>query len=396
MGEKLLAQRLIRLLRNTNGRSSRLGAALLDWARDQQDWLWPDLVFAEAEAEAIPVETGGWQMLAAPAPACASDTLSWDRLPALAEAIDTDEPVPVQFACVDTVSDLLDLDAFERELLRVCVGFDRFAALAAFRGRIFGLGADLIALVGRLAGAETAEAARRVRRSAPVTLGLLFVGGDYNNGSTDIGVDWRFAKVLDAGLSDADRLIEALAGIRQDAVLGPEDFAEQKDSFQLLVRLLSGALVRGAAGVNVLIYGPPGTGKTELARTLAAEAGATLYAVGECDPDGEEPSRQDRLSALRRAQRLLSQRGASVLLFDEMEDLFAEASLFAGRTERRTSSKVFVNRLLETNAVPTIWTSNAIEAGSGAPPADELHPPDGLPDAAGAGADRRARCRGRG
>ena len=87
---------------------------------------------------------------------------------------------------------------------------------------------------------------------------------------------------------------------------------------------------RGAAGVNVLIYGPPGTGKTELARTLAAEAGADLYAVGEVDADGEEPSRSDRLSALRRAQRLLARRGDALLLFDEMEDLFAEASLCAG------------------------------------------------------------------
>ena len=112
----------------------------------------------------------------------------------------------------------------------------------------------------------------------------------------------------------------------------------------------------------MLIYGPPGTGKTEFARTLAAEAGASLYAVGEADPDGEEPSRSDRLSALRRAQRLLARRGDALLLFDEMEDLFAEASLFAGRGERRTSSKIFVNRLLEGNQVPTIWTSNAIDA----------------------------------
>ena len=35
MGEKLLAQRLIRLLRDTYGRSSRTALALLDWAADQ-------------------------------------------------------------------------------------------------------------------------------------------------------------------------------------------------------------------------------------------------------------------------------------------------------------------------------------------------------------------------
>jgi broad-specificity NMP kinase len=33
--------------------------------------------------------------------------------------------------------------------------------------------------------------------------------------------------------------------------------------------------------VHILLYGPPGTGKTELAKTLAAAVGATLYSVGD-------------------------------------------------------------------------------------------------------------------
>ena len=131
-----------------------------------------------------------------------------------------------------------------------------------------------------------------------------------------------------------------------------------KAAFGLLVRLLGGALRSRAAGVNVLLYGPPGTGKTELARTLAAAAGASLYAVGEATETGEEPSRHDRLTALRRGQRLLARRGDSLLLFDEMEDMFGGACLVRGQA--RAPSKIFVNRLLESNEVPTIWTSNAI------------------------------------
>jgi AAA+ superfamily predicted ATPase len=344
MGEKLLAQRLIRLLRDTYGRSSRTALALLDWAADQSGWLWPDIAFAEPGARR-------------------GKRLDWARLPALADAIDTGEPAPALFDAVDAASELLGFDPFEREVLALVTAFDRLPRLAAFRGRLFGSGEDLLALVGRLAGAEPGDAARRVRRSGPVALGLLFAGGgDYGGGAgQEIGIDWRFARVLDAGLTDPGQLVDALAGIRQEAVLAPDDFADQSDAFRLLARLLTGALRGGAAGVNVLIYGPPGTGKTEFARTLAAAAGAALYAVGE-EIEGEEPSRSDRLSALKRAQRLLGRRGDSILLFDEMEDLFAEASLFAGRGERRTSSKIFVNRLLEGNKVPTIWTSNAINA----------------------------------
>jgi transitional endoplasmic reticulum ATPase len=59
-------------------------------------------------------------------------------------------------------------------------------------------------------------------------------------------------------------------------------------------------------------------------------------------------------------QRLLGGTPAA-LLFDEMEDLVGGERPSAGdwRTGRQ-GSKVFVNRLLETNVVPVIWTSNAI------------------------------------
>lgn len=345
MGEKLLAQQLIRLLRGINSRSSRTAQALLDWAADEREWLWPDIAFRKEGARR-------------------GEVLSWERLPALAERIVPDDPVPTLLATCDAVSELLAFDPFETELLRIVVAMDRLARFAAFRSRLYGSGTDLLALVGQLAGAKPGTAARRVRRSGPVTLGLLFAGGgDCHGGGIDVGVDWRFTKVLDAGLTEPGELIDALAGARQQAVLGVEDFADQAEAIRLLVRLLGGALRGQAVGVNLLLYGPPGTGKTELARTLAAAAGASLYAVGEADPDGEEPSRWDRLSALRRSQRLLAKRGGTILLFDEMEDLFAEASLYAGiaRGPRLTASKVFVNRLLEGNQVPTIWTSNAID-----------------------------------
>jgi transitional endoplasmic reticulum ATPase len=357
MGEKLLAQRLIRLLRDTNGRSSRTALALLDWAFDQRDWLWPDIPFAGLET-GLPMDAGGWPPV--PDSACAGEPLSWARLPELADAIDTREDAPDLYACIDAAADLLGFEPFEREVLRVAAALDRLPRLALFRSRLYGSGEDIPALVGRLAGAE-AEAGRRVRRSAPVTLGLLFSGGaDYGGNGTELGVDWRYSRVLDAGVTDPAELVEALAGVRQTATLHADDFADHRIAFDLLVRLLSGALQRRALGVNVLLYGPPGTGKTELARTLAATVGTALYAVGE-DAGGEEPSRSDRLAALRRAQRLLSRRGDSLLLFDEMEDLFHEASLLAGQGTRRTASKIFVNRLLEGNEVPTIWTSNAID-----------------------------------
>lgn len=345
MGEKLLAQRILTLLRDVHGREGRVPKALLEWAEDERDWLWPGCAWREA--------SGGRR-----ARARAGETLDWDSLPGLTARIDTDEPEPLALGCVEAIGALLDLAPFDRAVFRIGAALNLLPRLDTLRRRVSKAGEDMVALTGRLAGAERAEAANRVRRSDPISLGFLVVDSDSYSG-INLDLDWRVACLLESGPVDEARLIDALAGVRQSPSLLPEDFAEHEQAFSLLTRLLAAALERGTPGVNILIHGPPGTGKTEFARTLAGAVGADLFAVGEADSAGEEPSRRERLHGLTRAQRLLARRGSSLILFDEMEDLFAEAEQVVGGG-RRSGSKIFVNRLLETNKVPTIWTSNDI------------------------------------
>ncbi len=83
-----------------------------------------------------------------------------------------------------------------------------------------------------------------------------------------------------------------------------------------------------------------------------------LHAVGEADVDGAEPTRWERVQALQVAQRMLGTRAPRVLLFDEMEDFIGDAAPGPGDWfSKREGSKVFMNRLIETNAVPIIWTT---------------------------------------
>ena len=104
-----------------------------------------------------------------------------------------------------------------------------------------------------------------------------------------------------------------------------------------------------SSGVTFLAYGPPGCGKTEFCRTVAAEAGATLYSVG-----GREQGPDARLSvprsvSLEYAIEAVTDEPEAVILFDELEDYVAGA-------------KHWLNGLVESTPVPLLFTANAIDA----------------------------------
>ncbi len=201
----------------------------------------------------------------------------------------------------------------------------------------------------------------RLAPDAPlVKSGLIFF--DDNGNLRLINRLNRLHSVSNRAGSDVQRLL-------LDAVAPSElqwsDFGHVAEDRDHVERMLKGALRAGESGVNVLLYGPPGTGKTEFCKVLAARLGVTLYSVGELDEGGDEPHRRERLQQLQLAHNLLASGHGAILLFDEMEDLLGDTvsgwSPFAppGFPCRAKGSKVFMNRLLEQAAVPTLWTSNA-------------------------------------
>lgn len=158
-----------------------------------------------------------------------------------------------------------------------------------------------------------------------------------------------------------DGLRSRLTGKTLDTDLKWDDFDHIAAARDTACKIIEGALSKRATGINILVYGSPGTGKTEFCKVLATAVGAKLFAVAEADGEGLEPSRNDRLAALRSMQMLLQGEPKNLLLFDEMEDMVdVDPWPFGGHRVGMAGSRVYRHRMLEKNPVPVIWTCNQI------------------------------------
>jgi transitional endoplasmic reticulum ATPase len=166
-------------------------------------------------------------------------------------------------------------------------------------------------------------------------------------------IPWRVDACLDLTYPDFPSLRAALLGDPLEPSLNLSDYDHVAEDCDLIKRVIEGASREGARGINILLFGPPGSGKTELAKLAAAAGGVSIYAAGEEQLAGHETSRTERLSDLAFFQRLLAGGEGTAILFDEFEDV-------AWQLINRGGSKLYLNRLLETNPVPVIWTSNNI------------------------------------
>lgn len=166
--------------------------------------------------------------------------------------------------------------------------------------------------------------------------------------------------VLNKGLGDAivyhpgaeDLVLRSYSCVAAAAELAMTDFDQLGALRDTLVHYLRHALRSGAPGINILLHGEPGTGKTQLARALSEEMGATLHEILCADAQDLPVAPERRFAAYRFCQSILAGQSASLLLFDECEDVFARGDSI-GR-------KAWVNRLLENNPRPALWLCNDI------------------------------------
>ncbi len=134
-----------------------------------------------------------------------------------------------------------------------------------------------------------------------------------------------------------------------------------QEDIRWMRRLLTESMKQGTKGVNILIYGAPGVGKTELVRALAAHLGARLYEVKADLAVGEAKSDHGRFRAFQFSQAMLSGDRESLILFDEIEDVFPSRIEFLfGMGSRASQSKAWINKTLESNPIPAFWLSNEV------------------------------------
>lgn len=144
-----------------------------------------------------------------------------------------------------------------------------------------------------------------------------------------------------------------------EKTLDIRDYNHMDKDLDILFPYLIDTLESKKTGVNILFYGRAGTGKTELAKVLTSAINANLYEVSYADEDNNPIDGYQRVQAYKIAQNII-QEPYSVLMYDEAEDIFESHNGFFQQS--RQKDKAWINRMLETNAVPTIWITNNINS----------------------------------
>lgn len=139
-------------------------------------------------------------------------------------------------------------------------------------------------------------------------------------------------------------------------------FPHLAEDITLLQGYLTAAGRLQQPGVNVLVHGRPGTGKTEFVRALVHAVGARLLEIPTEEPSGKPRAGRARFESFRFAQSLLAGADRTVLLFDEVEDVFNDGPKARDDEGNTSGVKGWVNQLLEHNRVPTFWVTNHLRA----------------------------------
>jgi len=257
----------------------------------------------------------------------------------------------------------MKLDEEDKTIFSLIARYKTSDALERLMDELGRSGCPPLQIISLLTGLNKTVVANRLSINGQLIFsGLIQLKNYKGNDLTDrFDLPDSIANALLKTCDNSDDIRTHILGKPVQAELAWEDFAHLDEIRTHLSGFLEKSLQQSLTGINILLWGAPGTGKTEFCKTLANQIGCNLYTIGETDDDGDEPSRRERLDAMRLTQCLLRYQNDNLLMFDEMDDLFEQsglATLFGGKMQ--FSSKVFTNRLFEKNPVPTLWIINDV------------------------------------
>ena len=277
---------------------------------------------------------------------------------------------------IDSLAGLLQLNRAERALLL-------YGTLARYQRDLRSIlvefkvsnAPEAYAAIAQVAGVKASEVGEALRAGSRLERIGMVENLISEHNITDLAdlmkVSEKLPPVLMREYRDEAELMAVFTRPASKSALGVADFAYVQDDVDVLCSLLGRAVAQKETGINVLLYGPPGTGKTELAKVVAQAAGLDLFEVEYADRDGNSLSGRDRYRSLQIAQVFLKGSAQAALLFDEVEDVFppisseaaqllARAEQVAAPTNGSVNGKAWVNQILESNTVPTLWVTNSI------------------------------------
>ncbi|MBL1319567.1 MAG: AAA family ATPase [Methylophaga sp.] len=197
------------------------------------------------------------------------------------------------------------------------------------------------------------------RKGSLLNSGLLKIKKDSNTDLESLlEIPDGISEILSVDENERQNLLNQFFHQSKNPSLKLKDYPHIKKEITLIKQYLATVIEKNMSGVNILLYGVPGTGKTELVGALAKSLNTALYQISIADSDGDDLPSSGRISAYQMAQRVLAKQGNSLLLFDEIEDVFPAHSFFDRQPKL---GKAWFNNLLETNSIPTFWLSNSIE-----------------------------------
>ncbi|HZW13953.1 MAG TPA: ATP-binding protein [Noviherbaspirillum sp.] len=185
-----------------------------------------------------------------------------------------------------------------------------------------------------------------------------YAGVSYLKGKLNLLSD-QFAEYISMADTDPVELLRDAVFPSGPALLALSDYPHIQPSLSVLRPYMQKAVETRKKGVNIFLHGAPGTGKSELSRALAANLGVELFEIASEDTEGAPLQSGQRLRAYKAAQCIFAQRQA-ILVFDEVEDVFHDGDAPFGRRGAAHARKAWINRMLEQNAVPTLWISNSV------------------------------------